>query len=461
MNPSIKFIMALVALAGIVIVLSTPSYAADNTAYGVGALKSGTTKGVDDSAFGYDALYHTTTGVANTATGVNALLANITGSYNTADGVGALTANTGSDNTAAGFQALYYNATGSFDVANGYQALFSNTNGSFNTATGGDALYSNTSGYDNTAVGGYALYGNTIGYEATALGEGALYSNINGSENTATGIAALYFNTSGSDNTADGGFALYDNTTGGGNTADGGFALYDNTTGGANTADGYDALYNATGSYNTALGNSAGFNINSGTNNIDIANAGTFNDDGIIRIGDGQAQTFIAGIENATVSGGAAVYVLTNGQLGIEKSSRLYKQDIKEMGDSSDVLLSLKPVSFKYKPQIDPKGLPQYGLVAEDVEKACPALVVHEKDGKPYTVRYEAVNAMLLNEFLKQHRKMQDQQTDIAVLQSAVAQQQHEISNLTASLKDQASLLQKVSAQMQVIRCAPQVVSNN
>jgi len=187
---------------------------------------------------------------------------------------------------------------------------------------------------------------------------------------------------------------------------------------------------------------------------------------------DGQTATYIAGIENDTISGGAAVFITTGGLLGVESSSRRYKQDIKTMGDASDVLLSLRPVTFQYKPEIDPKGLSQFGLVAEEVEKVSPALVVHDKEGKPYTVRYEAVNAMLLNEFLKQHGKVSKLEATVAKQAKQIASHEQtnaeqaktftqQISSLTASLKEQASLLQKVSAQIQVTRSAPQVVSNN
>ena len=484
MNAPFKFITALVAAAEVLMVLPTTSKALDNTYYGTGALQSGTSKASYDSAFGFDALFHNTTGAYNTGIGVNALVNDTTGNFNTATGVNTLQSDTtGGSNTADGEAALSSNTTGGANTAIGSQALHLNTTGTGNVAEGYQALYSNTNGEENTATGVYALYGNTNGSFNTACGYDALLDNTSGTGNTGLGIASLELNTSGFYNTAIGNVALYSNVTGAENAAIGVYALYKNATGGENTASGFEALYsNSNGSYNTAngggalsanttginniaIGYLAGSNITSGSNNIDIGDvSGMFGADDapgesdVIRIGDtkGPTQTacYIAGIENDKISGGAAVYITTGGQLGVETSSRQYKQDIKEMGDSSDVLLSLKPVSFKYKPEIDPKGLPQYGLVAEDVEKACPGLVVHDKDGKPYTVRYQAVNAMLLNEFLKEHEK-------VSKLETAYAQQQQQISTLTATLKEQASLLQKVNAQLQLMKPGPQVVLNN
>jgi hypothetical protein len=293
-------------------------------------------------------------------------------------------------------------------------------------------------------------------------------SNVTGYENTATGAYALVANTTGANNTATGLNALVGNTNGSYNTAIGQGALRSNTEGDSNVAIGYQALYHNTsfGYNNIAVGTLAGSDLTDGNDNIDIGDVDPVSmvpDDAAgeyttIRIGETsiptQTSTYIAGIENDTISGGAAVYITTGGLLGVESSSRRYKQDIKDMGDASDMLFSLRPVSFRYKPKIDPKSLPQFGLLAEDVEKVSPALVVHDKTGKPYTVRYETVNAMLLNEFLKEHNK-------VAKLVSTVEHQQQEIANLRSSLREQASLLQKVSTQLQLIKPAPQVVSSN
>ncbi|MEY2497398.1 MAG: hypothetical protein QOD12_954, partial [Verrucomicrobiota bacterium] len=171
------------------------------------------------------------------------------------------------------------------------------------------------------------------------------------------------------------------------------------------------------------------------------------------------------GITGVNVVGGAPVYVLPDGHLGTVLSSRRFKDDIKPMDASSEAILSLKPVTFRYKQELDPKNIPQFGLVAEEVEKVNPDLIVRDAEGKVLTVRYEAVNAMLLNEFLKQHRKVEELEATVAQqqkdFQANVAQQQKEIEVLTASLREQASQIQKVSAQIAVTKPAPQVVDNS
>ena len=264
------------------------------------------------------------------------------------------------------------------------------------------------------------------------------------------------------------------------NTASGFQALISNTTGGNNTANGANALgNNTTGHDNIALGYAAGANFLTGIFNIDIGNQGLAGDSNTIRIGDSnQAATFIAGISGAAVTG-TAVVVNSAGQLGTLTSSARFKQNIQAMGDSSDVLLSFRPVTFRYRQEIDPKGLPQFGLVAEEVAKVDPDLVARDARGEPYTVRYEAVNAMLLNEFLKEHRKVQAQErkvqeqgATISQLKSTVAQQQkdflataaqqqEEIRALSASLKEQASQIQKVSAQLELSKPTPQMADND
>jgi hypothetical protein len=227
----------------------------------------------------------------------------------------------------------------------------------------------------------------------------------------------------------------------GGNTANGYQALYQPLSHGAgsqnpdNTAIGYQALWNlGPGSDNIALGYQAGFNLQSASSNIDIGNVGGFNDNNTIRIGMAniQTQTFIAGIYGATAASGVAVYVNSSGQLGTLSSSRRYKQEIQGMDQASDVLYSLQPVTFKYKPGIDPQGIPQFGLVAEDVEKVAPDLVAHDEQGKIYTVRYQAVDAMLLNEFLKEHRKVETQDTEIQNLEKKLNELQAVVKQLAA-----------------------------
>jgi hypothetical protein len=285
--------------------------------------------------------------------------------------------------------------------------------------------------------------GCNIPNDNTFLGDDALVSNTTGFENTATGHDALSSNTEGGSNTANGSSALFSNTTGLANTANGRGALFSNTTGNTNTAIGQFALLsNTTGSNNIALGSDAGANHVVGSDNIYIGSHGTFSESRTIRIGDPSThgRISIAGISGVTVAEGVGVIVDTNGQLGTVVSSERFKDGIKPMDKASEALLALKPVTFRYKHELDPKGIPQFGLVAENVAKVNPDLVARDDLGKPYTVRYEAVNAMLLNEFLKEHHK--------------VEQMQKQIDALTVGL-------QKVSAQLEVSRPAPQTVKNN
>src|SRR5205085_1451584 len=246
----------------------------------------------------------------------------------------------------------------------------------------------------NTAEGDSALFSLTMGFDNTAIGFDALYSNTTGNDNTAVGFEALVFNTTGFANTANGFGALASNTTGSTNTANGVGALNFNTTGFFNTAMGDGALFNnTTGNNNIALGLSAGVNLTTGNNNIDIGNNGVADESKTIRIGKQGTQrtTFIAGISGATVPTGVAVIVDSRGHLGTTTSSARFKDNIKPMDKASEAILALKPVTFRYKQDLDPRGIPQFGLVAEDVEKVNPDLVARDEQGKPYTVRYEAV----------------------------------------------------------------------
>ena len=309
----------------------------------------------------------------------------------------------------------------------------------------------------NTFLGDGALVNNTTGTDNTAIGAGALTSNTTGFDNTATGTVALEFNTDGSGNTATGAFALFLNTSGTENTAVGGGALVNNTTGGANTAVGFDALRASNGNFNTALGFFAGQNLSSdnniavgylagqylsGDNNIDIGNQGGADDSGVIRIGTTRTHTatFVAGIRGVPITGGQEVGVNASGQLGVRPSSARFKEAINSMAKSSEAILALRPVEFRYKKELDPKGAPQFGLIAEEVAKLNPGLVVADDQGKPFSVRYEEVNAMLLNEFLKEHRKVEQLEKQVAALTAG---------------------LQKVSAQLDVSKSAPQTVLNN
>ena len=390
------------------------------------------------TAEGTNALQSLTTGAANTAVGWSSLLSDTTGGFNTGVGAGALALNTiGFNNTAIGVAALLFNTTGTENTANGTAALEFNETGSTNTANGAFALFSNTTGSENTAIGDSALSRNTTGIQNTASGSQALISNTTGAGNTANGYQALLSNTTGSQNTANGFDALANNTTGNNNTAVGIAALLQNTTGASNIA----------------LGVNAGSVLTTGNNNIDIGNGGVPAEANTIRIGQQgtQTTTYIAGISGATASGGVAVFVNADGQLGTLTSSARFKEAIKSMDNASEALFSLKPVTFRYKKEIDPKSTAQFGLVAEDVEKVNRDLVVRDEKGEIYSVRYDQVNAMLLNEFLKEHRKVEELTKEF---QTTVAQQQKQIEALTTGL-------QKVSAEIEVSKAEPQTVLNN
>jgi hypothetical protein len=325
------------------------------------------------------------------------------------------------NNTALGYQAFYQGTNSQFNTAIGDLALHSTKSGSFNTAVGALALYSNTSGGPNTAVGYQALYSSAGSVNNTAVGHQALYSNLSGNWNTAYGNQALYSLASGEFNTASGYQALYLSKSGDDNVAYGFQALYHSTNGYNNVAIGYDALSSsASGGYNIAIGSSAGGNIVLGSDNIHIGTSGDFDENDSIRIGRSQTSTFIAGIYHAILPNWTPVYVSSDGQLGTIASSARFKQNIQDMGDASDVLLALQPVTFQYKPDIDPQGRSQFGLIAEEVEKIDPDLVVHDNEHGIYTVRYDAVNAMLLNEFLKQHGKVEEQRVEMQALNHKV-----------------------------------------
>jgi hypothetical protein len=290
--------------------------------------------------------------------------------------------------------------------------------------------------------------------ENTAVGDQALVNNQTGQANTATGFQALFNNTNGFENTATGDQALFSNQSGDFNTATGFQSLFSNTSGFANTAVGYRALSNNTGSNNIALGQVAGNRLTTGDNNIDIGNAGQAGESSTIRIGFSQTTTFIAGISGAVVTG-APVVVDAAGQLGTAPSSCRFKNEIRPMNTSSEAILALKPVTFHYKKEIDPASRSQFGLVAEDVEKVNPDLVVRDKDGKAYSVRYDQVNAMLLNEFLKEHKRVEEQQDKIEQQQAAIARQQKQIEVLTSGLE-------KVNARLATAsKPAPQTAMNS
>jgi hypothetical protein len=326
-----------------------------------------------------------------------------------------------------------------------------------NTAEGDGALFTLTGSTDtdNTAIGYNALYNDTSFFN-TAVGSSALFSLTSGNNNTAAGYKALYSNTTGHDNTANGAAALQSNTSDA-NTANGAGALTKNTTGDSNTAVGYRALTsNTTGSENIALGYYAGSLLTTGTYNIDIGNSGVAGESDTIRIGEQgtQAGTYVAGIYGVTASGGTAVYINSSGQLGTTTSSARFKREIRSMDRASKTILALRPVTFRYKQELDPAGIPQFGLVAEEVEKVNPDLVVRDADGKPYSVRYEAVNAMLLNEFLKQHKAFLEQRSKVQKLEAL-------LEGVNERLREQDAKIQKVSAQLEVSKLRPQMASSD
>ena len=334
----------------------------------------------------------------------------------------------------------------------------------FNTADGDHALFSVTAGVANSAFGWYALSANTDGSFNTAVGAGALDLN-NGSSNTAVGAAALLLNSTGSNNTAVGTGTLVNNTTdrntavganalnadnsGTDNCAVGFEALTSDTTGGANTAVGRGALdQNVTGNFNTAIGKDAGA-LATGSGNVYIGHL-------IAGVAGENNHTYIRNIKDTSVSGAGTDFVtidLTTGLLGHATSSRRYKEDIRPMDKTSEVIYQLQPVTFHYKKEIDRTQSPAFGLIAEEVAKVNPNLIACNSQGQPESVHYEMVNAMLLNEFLKEHKKVQD-------LEATVAQQQKGMEVLTAKLKEQAAQIQKVSAQLEVNKTAPRTVAN-
>jgi len=394
------------------------------------------------TAEGCSALQSLVGGAGNTAVGWYSQFSQVNGDYNTSLGAGALDLNRADGNTAVGAVALLLNTTGIANTATGTAAMLYNDSGNGNTANGFEALGSNITGNSNTAIGAFTLVSN-IADDNTATGSDALFSNTTGNLNTAVGSSALYENMAGFSNTAVGSSALYNND-GSNNTAIGINALFNDTAGGGNTAIGGAALFNnSTGGGNVALGFAAGSNLTNGSHNVYIG----ADMNGVSGEND---SCYIRSIFGQTSASGTQVFINSNNKLGSSTSSKRFKEDIKPMDKASEALFSLRPVTFRYKREIDLQGIPQFGLVAEDVEKVNPDLVVQDKEGKPYSVRYDQVNAMLLNEFLKEHRKVEELTKEF---QTTVAQQQKQIEALTTGL-------QKVSAQLEATKPAPQMVNN-
>ena len=319
---------------------------------------------------------------------------------------------------------------GCHNTASGDEALYSDTIGSYNTATGFSSLWSNTTGSNNTAAGYESLYFNSTGSNNTASGYQALYTNTIGGNNTASGYQALMANTTGSNNTAFGNQALNYNTTGLGNAAQGANALYSNTIGVRNLGIGNNALYaNSTGSYNIALGFDAGYNVVNGSYNIEIGAKGTASDNNTIQIGvqGTQNTTRIAGISGTTLTG-SAVYVTPTGQLGVLASSERFKTDVEAMGAASEKLAQLRPVTFKLK--TDSNRTMQYGLIAEEVAKVYPELVIRGADGRIDGVRYEELAPMLLNMVQQQQAKLAAQEERYASLAGQIQEMQRQLAEV-------------------------------
>ena len=430
-------------------------------ALAVSPTPDGLYSGANVAEGGAGALMSLTTGTNNTALGSEALKSLTTGKQNTATGAQALKVNTGNENTADGFQALNNNTTGFLNTATGWRALFQNASGVANTALGSAALYNNTAS-GNTAVGSEALRNNITGQDNTAVGISALASNNpdpdfvgTGDDNTAVGSVALANNRDGYENTGIGSNALFANIHGHSNTAVGNDALSSNRgselTGHDNTAVGDGALADATtGNGNVAVGSDTGKFVTVGTFNTFVgtgAGRNITNASSVICIGDDvdganvSHSCYIGNINGQPAIGGEQVFITTDGKLGTLNvaSAARFKDDIKPMDKASEAILALQPVTFRYKKEFDPKAIPQFGLVAEDVVKVNPDLVKRDRDGKLQTVRYEAVNAMLLNEFLKEHRTVQELKKEVAALTAG---------------------LQKVTAQLELSKPAAQTVAN-
>jgi hypothetical protein len=336
-------------------------------------------------------------GCYNTAAGYNALGSMTNGFENTAVGMEALTNNIGgAGNSALGFLALNFNTSGNYNTASGYRALYG---APFSVANPNAAT-----GTNNTGIGANALYSYSTGSNNTASGVNALYSNTIGNYNTAIGFEALYADLSSVDNTATGAYALRANN------------------GSFNTASGFEALYhNTSGTHNVAAGFQAGFNLTTGSNNIEIGNTGAAADHNTIRIGTQgtQAATFIAGIYGHSLTG-SAVVITSAGELGVVASSERFKTEIAPMGSKSSKLDRLSPVTFKLKS--DASGTVQYGLIAEEVAKVYPELVIRGKHGRIDGVRYDELAPMLLNEVQKEHEHALVQDAEISALKAQLAE---------------------------------------
>jgi hypothetical protein len=412
------------------------------------------------TAEGQNALFSLTTGAANTAVGWFSLKSVTAGSFNTGVGAGTLVLNTGAENTAIGTAALLLN-TASGNTAVGSRALLNNT-------TGG--TLGNIQGVDvgpNVAVGQQALESNTVASANTAVGYQALQSFTTGPVGleqiglcTAVGFQALGNATGiGFANNAFGYHALMNNTDGGGNTAIGLQALVNNTIGNSNVAIGNNALSNSTGNNNISLGFNAGGGVSTANNVICIGALGANVDDSCF-IGN-----IYSNVQPIVGTDPDSVTIASSGRLGRGNvSSRRYKHDIKSMDKASEVLYALKPVSFRYNKEYDATQTLAFGLIAEEVAEVYPDLVGRNPKGEPESVRYEQINAMLLNEFLKEYKTVQELKYTVLSQQSVIAQQRESFERRLAEQAKQIKALtdavEKVNAQLEMNNNTPRVAAN-
>lgn len=394
--------------------------------------------------------YYSNSTAGNTILGNNALAANTTGSQNTAVGAEALLTNTtGDNNTAVGTGALYSNIGGSENTAGGVGTLQYNTSGADNTGFGYSSLFRNTTGIGNTAVGWNTLEDNTTGSFNTGLGYYAFATNTAGTYTTAVGAFSLSANTTGGYDTGFGAYSLPANTTGTANTAFGYAGLRSNTTGNSNIGFGYQSLYlNQTGSNNVAMGYQSAYNVTNGSNNIEIANVGAAADENLIRIGTAGVHkaTYIAGIYGAAVTGGEAVYVSSSGELGYQPSASRFKTDVETMPELTAQIQQLHPVTFHYK--TDPKKVLQFGLIAEEVDRVYPELVIRDDSGNVQGVRYEELAPMLLSVVQRQQGTLQTQQATMNSLAAENAAQSAELRDLRQQVVAQAEQLKATQGQV-------------
>jgi hypothetical protein len=439
---ALSFAAALIALA------PGKSFAQNNTKMGTDALRYNTT-GHDNSAFGDQTLKNSETGTYLTGFGHQSLVGSYHSHQNTGIGAHSVSGGnvvTGFGNTGCGSLSLDGLTAGHYNTAIGFKALRVNGGGTSNTAIGSTCLESNTLGSDNTAVGATCMTNNMTGNSNTAVGMGTLRNNVAGSYNTAIGGGPTFTTAVPSNgNTSHGQFSMQ-NATGNQCVAFGDNAMI-NARGGAvwNVAVGSEALRVCNGRDNIAIGKLAGNNLLGDVYNIHIGTRGSVGDNHTVRIGQSalQKHAYLAGVHGATSAGGVRVFVNANGRLGTLTSSRKFKTDIADMSSASDVLRNLRPVSFHYNTEIDREQVPQFGLIAEEVADVASDLVARDANGDIYTVRYDAVNAMLLNEFQKQHQlvRTQDaQRSDIKVQldeqKKTIALQQEKLQELSRRASD-------------------------